>query len=162
MGFFDGIFSTDFQLNCDWLPANHLLFQIANICFVLTYFINPTSKFGLLKLRFVLMVAAFSFGFWGGFILCSLDTMIWNFGFAFGNGIHFIYLTIRIILKKFHGDETEYETIYTCLFKPIGVGRYQYKELLKLAERRVYNDTEPYANTSVTISNLIATLVESR
>ena len=108
------------------------------------------------------MVAAFSFGFWGAFILCPLDTVIWNFGFVFGNGIHFIYLIIRIILKKFDDDETEDETMYTCLFEPVGVEQYQYNKLLKSDERRAYNDTEPYANISATISNLIATLTESR
>ena len=108
------------------------------------------------------MVAAFCFGFWGAFILCSLDTVIWNFGFAFGNGTHFVYLIIRIILKKFDDDETEDETIYFSLFEPVAVERYQYKKLLKSAERRVYNDTEPDANISATISDLIATLAESR
>ena len=68
----------------------------------------------------------------------------------------------RIILKKFDDDETEDETIYFSLFEPVAVERYQYKKLLKSAERRVYNDTEPDANISATISDLIATLAESR
>ena len=141
MQFFDGILSTDFQLNCAWLPLNHLLFQIANISVLLTYIPNPTTPFGLLKLRFFLMMAGFSFAFWGAFILCSLDTLIWNLGFAIGNGVHLVYLTIRIKFNK-----VEDETIYTSIFKPVGVRRYQYKELLKLAERRVYQEIEQTEN----------------
>ena len=159
MQFFDGIFSSDFQLNCTWVPANHFFFQMANIFLVLTYFVNPTSQFGLLQLRFALMMAGFCFGFWGAFILCSLDTMIWNLAFAFGNGAHLVYLIIRIRPMKF---DHEHETMYDSIFRPVGVRRYQYKELLKLAERKVFMETEPYAKTGITVSNHIGILLEGR
>lgn len=109
MGFFDGMFSIDFQRNGTWAPANHFAFQMANIFLVISYFVNPTSKFGLLMLRFTLMMAALCFAFWGAFILRSLDTLIWNLAFALGNLIHLVYVTIRILLKKSNDDDTEDE-----------------------------------------------------
>ena len=47
------------------------------------------------------MMTGFSFAFWGVFILGSLDTVIWNFAFAIGNGVHLAYLIHLIIRIKF-------------------------------------------------------------
>ena len=93
--------SESFFDNCAWLPLNHWIFQIANICVMSNYFINSTTRFGLLILRFFLMMTGFSFAFWGVFILGSLDTVIWNFAFAIGNGVHLAYLIHLIIRIKF-------------------------------------------------------------
>ena len=56
----------------------------------------------------------------------------------------------------------EHEAMYASIFKPVGIRRYQYKELLKLAERRVFMETEPYAETGIAVSNHIGILLEGR
>lgn len=127
MRIFDGIFSTDFLRNCTWVPASQFFFQMANSFLVISYLADHTSRFGLLHMRFALMMAGFCFAFWGTFILCSLDPMIWHLAFAIRNGIHFVYLIIGIILKKPNKDEIEdeqnsisllcfWETLSGCLF----------------------------------------------
>lgn len=47
------------------------------------------------------MMTGSSFAFWGACILGSLDTVIWNFAFAIGNGVHLAYLIYLIIRIKF-------------------------------------------------------------
>ena len=113
-------------MDCNWLPPNHTLFQCANICLALSYFAKDTLN-GLLFLRFVLGAAGVFFGTWGWFILCSLDTCLWNFIFAVLHYAHFIYLMIKIYrpvkLKRNH------EIVFRKLFEPLGVKRFQYKAL---------------------------------
>ena len=135
--FFDGIFSADFQPNCAWLPLNHWFFQIANICVMSNYFINPTTRFGLLILRFFLMMTGFSFAFWGAFILGSLDTVIWNLHLLLG--MEFTLLTWFIWLS-------ELNSVNLNIFRQVGIRRCQYEELLKLAERRVCQEIEQTEN----------------
>ena len=47
------------------------------------------------------MMPESSFEFWCAFILRSLNTMIWNLAFAFGNKIHLVYLIIWFDLVWF-------------------------------------------------------------
>ena len=128
-------------MDCKWLPANHALFQCANICLALSY-LAPDNLNGLLFLRFSLGAAGVFFMTWGWIILCSLDTLLWNAGFAILNFAHFIYILVRmfrpVILNHNH------EEIFTKLFQPLGVKRFQYKPLeedgciMKLKSGEIY------------------------
>jgi len=152
------IFSMDLKnpSECQWLPVNHVFFQIANVFLVLTYVINPSSLFGLLQLRLALTMAGFFFGVWGGTVLCSIDCMSWNSAFAIGNAVHIVFLLFKLRPICFHGD---HEMIYKAIFEPVGVKRFQYKELALLGQRLCFQGDEMYAEQGVTKSDHIGIVV---
>jgi len=156
MRYFDDIFTVNFIGKCDWLPANNFLFQLANLFLVLTYLINPTNVWGLLQLRFALMMCGICFGIWGGFVICALDCMVWNLAFALGNGLHMVYLFIKMRPIKF---EREHEYLYKEVFKPLGVKKFQYKNLMENSEKREFQEGSYYAKSGVTESNHIGIIL---
>ncbi|XP_057306279.1 popeye domain-containing protein 3-like [Hydractinia symbiolongicarpus] len=147
MSYFNDLLSVDFNTKCDWLPANQFLFQLANLFLVLTYFVKPNSLAGLMQLRFALMMAGLCFGIWGGAIICALDCLLWNIAFAIGNALHLIYLLVKTRPVKF---VAEHELLYTKIFEPLGVKRFQYGRLVSLSKRRTLKPQEYYAKRGVT------------
>ena len=161
MRFFHDMFSMNLTspVRCQWLPANHIFFQVANLFLVLTYFVKPSSTAGLIQLRITLTMAGLFFGVWGGTVLCSLDCMIWNFAFATGNALHLVYLMFKMRSIKFH---PEHELIFKMIFEPVGVKRFEYKDLALLGKRHYYEDGELYAMQGVTKSNHIGIVATGR
>jgi len=117
--------------NCNWLPLNNFLFQIANVLLVFSYFV-PDNLNGLFLLRFFLGTAGLFFALWGWMILCAPDTFGWNVFFMVGNYIHALYLFIHI--KRPRKFPEECELVYETLFEPIGVQRFQFQKLVKASK----------------------------
>ena len=157
--FFQDLFSTDLSTKCNWLPANQFLFQLANIFLVFTYFVKPNGLFGLLQLRASLTMAGLCFGIWGGMVICSFDCMLWNSAFAVGNAIHLVYLMWKMTPKKFSDDQ---EALYMEIFKPVGVKRFQFQELVKIVKLISFHAGEYYAEQGITESDHIGILLEGR
>ena len=78
-------------MGCSWGEANHTYFQMANMFLAFSYLV-PNNLKGLFVLRFVLGMAGFFFSMWAGIILCSPDTLGWNFAFMVINFGHVAYL----------------------------------------------------------------------
>eukprot|EP00794_Sanderia_malayensis_P017687 gene17687-19455_t len=145
--------------DCKWLPANHFLFQLANICLVISYFVPDTMN-GLFMLRCSLGSSGLFFALWGWLILCAPDTFIWNIAFMVFNYAHFIYLLVKI--KRPRKFSTECETVFVELFEPLGVQRYQFHSLakksfvLKLNSEATFAKTDtPVNETSILLSGSI-------
>ena len=117
-----------YTTNCNWLPANNFLFQIANVLLVFSYVVPDTLK-GLFLLRFFLGTAGLFFALWGWMVLCAPDTFGWNVLFMIGNYIHALYLFIHI--KRPRKFSEECELVFKKLFEPFGVKRFQFQKLVK-------------------------------
>lgn len=66
-----------FDTGCaEWLPVNHVYFQLANTFLFLSY-LAPAGIYGLLYLRLMLAIGCGFFAIWGWLILCAFDTFIW-------------------------------------------------------------------------------------
>ena len=128
--------------NCNWLPLNNFLFQIANVLLVFSYFVPDTLN-GLFLLRFFLGTAGLFFGLWGWMILCAPDTFGWNVFFMIGNYIHALYLFIHI--KRPRKFPAECELVFTNLFEPLGVQRYQFQKLVKESKLNELQSGDFYA-----------------
>lgn len=59
-----------------WLPVNHVYFQLANTFLFLSY-LAPAGLYGLLYLRLMLAIGCAFFAIWGWIILCAFDTFLW-------------------------------------------------------------------------------------
>lgn len=157
--FFDDILSTKLSTKCEWLRANQFLFQLANIFLVFTYFAQPNGLVGLVQLRVALTLAGLCFAIWGGMVICSFDCMLWNSAFAIGNALHLLYLFVKLKPKRFDHD---HEVIYKEMFKPVGVKRFQYNELIKIVNVSELKEGEYYALQGSTESDHIGIVVHGR
>lgn len=83
-----------FNTGClEWLPINHIYFQLANSFLFLSYLARP-GIYGLLYLRLMLAIGSAFFAIWGWVILCAFDTFLWNavfFLINLGHGIYILY-----------------------------------------------------------------------
>ena len=106
-----------------WVPLNHIFFQIANM-FLLTSSITPESPDTTI-LRRVLQIFAFStLSLWGWTIACGLDIMGWSFTLALTNLLSLISTIWRKSGWKLSPDM---EQIYGLKFKDLKVTKQQFK-----------------------------------
>lgn len=99
-----------FDTGCaEWLPINHIYFQLANTCLFLSY-LAPAGLWGLIYLRVVLAVASFFFALWGWVILCAFDTFLWNAIFTLINLVHGVYLLCSLRPVRFDKQVEEVNT----------------------------------------------------
>lgn len=107
-------------------PPGHVLFQLANACLLLSY----ASK-DVLMLRIVLMLAGLFFVLFGGLGMDTilLDTILWNGVLCLINAAR--ALEIAWERRPIQFEKEEHETVFTELFGPVGIGRLQFKELIK-------------------------------
>ena len=86
-----------FNTGClEWLPINHVYFQLANSFLFLSY-LAPAGLYGLIYLRLMLAIGSAFFAIWGWLILCAFDTFLWNVFFLLINIVHVIYLLFSIM-----------------------------------------------------------------
>ena len=92
------------------LPANHWLYQLANVCLFFS-FVSSDALF----LRIVLAIAGLLFVLWGSVVLdTSLDTCLWNAVFLAINTI----FAVKIIFSRrpIQFQRVEHERLYNVLF----------------------------------------------
>eukprot|EP00736_Rhodelphis_marinus_P000537 Rmarinus@m.25813 len=109
----------------EFLPANHILFQLANTCLLLSLL-----AFKVLQLRIALAMANFLFMMWAAEVLdFSLDTFLWNLAFCIVNSAQAMYLIYQMRPVIF--DCAEHEILYQKVLSKAGVGRREAKILFK-------------------------------
>jgi hypothetical protein len=107
------------------LPAGHWTFQLANAFLLLSY-ASPDVLF----LRVVLLAAGFCFVMWGALVLSvAVDTVVWNGVFCVINGYRAAELAWARRPIRF--EMAEHEEIYAEVFRPVGIGRVQFKRLME-------------------------------
>ncbi|XP_066914773.1 popeye domain-containing protein 3-like [Clytia hemisphaerica] len=156
--FFANIFQFELTTQCNWLPANQFLFQLANISLVLTYFVKPSGLYELIQLRVSLTCAGLCFGLWGGTVICSLDCMVWNLAFTVGNACHLVYILAKMWPSPF--KNSHHELIFVNVFGPVGLKRYQFRTLMTKAKEIQLQTGEYYARQGYTDSKHISILAD--
>ncbi|KAG7298849.1 hypothetical protein JYU34_017303 [Plutella xylostella] len=130
-----------------WKPINHVFFQAANVCFLVS-FLAPHTQTGLVFLRAALVLGCALSALWAWSIQCYMDAVVWNAVFVL---INFVYFAVHFYLIrpiKFHKD---LEDVYTALFKPLRVSRRQFRRvLLCMRSVRHLKCHELYAHEKVT------------
>ena len=90
-----------FNTGClEWLPINHIYFQLANSFLFLSY-LAPAGLYGLIYLRLMLAIGSAFFAIWGWIVLCAFDTFVWNAFFFLINVVHIIVLLFSLKPPKF-------------------------------------------------------------
>lgn len=147
-----------YTIHCQWLPANNVLFQIANVWLVLSYFCPPTLN-GLLYLRLCLGLAGIFFALWGWLVLCAPDTFVWNLLFFVGNFLHLGYIMFSRRSKTFVHDM---EIVYDKMFKPINTLRHQFQYLTKDFDTKLLSPGEIWVIDGVTELKSLSVLLQGR
>ena len=85
-----------FNTGClEWLPINHVYFQLAN-CFLFLSYLAPAGLYGLIYLRLMLGIGSAFLSIWGWIIICAFDTFLWNALFFAINAVHAVVLLISL------------------------------------------------------------------
>ena len=119
--------------DCKWLPANHFLFQIANVCLMVSY-LAPDSLNGLFMLRAALGLGGLFFALWGWWVLCAPDTFVWNLLFMIFNFAHLAYMVFKVKRPRRFSEEADH--VYKYLFEPLGVEPYQFQKLANMSSAK--------------------------
>ncbi len=99
-----------FNTGClEWLPINHVYFQLANSFLFLSY-LAPAGLYGLIYLRLMLAIGSAFFAIWGWVILCAFDTFVWNAFFLLINVVHVIVLLFSLKPVRFDEQVEEVRT----------------------------------------------------
>lgn len=116
-----------FNTGClQWLPINHIYFQLANSFLFLSY-LAPAGLYGLIYLRLMLAIGSAFFAIWGWIILCAFDTFLWNAFFLLINIVHVIYLLFSLRPVRF---DKQVEEVYKNIFQPLKVSKQQFKKVV--------------------------------
>lgn len=131
----------------DWLDAQHAVFQLSQLCMLIS-FLTPTNfKYHCFFLRIML-----NFGFllcviWGAVFVCMSDIVIWNAIFLCVNSIHVVYLGYKAMPERFPKAT---EDVYAHTFKPLKVTRKQFKEITDFGNLQLLGKGAIYAKQDQT------------
>ncbi|XP_042214345.1 popeye domain-containing protein 3-like [Homarus americanus] len=100
-----------------WTHPQHLLFQLANGCFFVSY-LAPSQRMGLLFMHCILILGFLLYSTWAWNVICAPDVFSWNFTFMLlnmGQTLYIIYQMRPVKVNK------ELEAMYEALFQPLDV-----------------------------------------
>ncbi|OWF52518.1 blood vessel epicardial substance-A-like [Mizuhopecten yessoensis] len=131
----------------DWQEVQHALFQLANLCLVLS-FLTPTNfHHHAFFLRFILGFGYLFFSIWAGIFVCMPDVLSWNCLFFVVNTGHLSLLLYRMFPTRFR---SELDELYSKVFKPLKVTRQQFKDISDQGELYVLTRGTYYAKEGCT------------
>ena len=141
-GYFNETFANTTGGVCvDWLDAQHALFQLANLCMVISFLTPSNFRHHCFFLRLMLNFGFLFLVIWSAVFICMPDVLAWNLVFMLVNMLHLAYLGFQIIPQRF---SKTCEDVYAKTFKPLKVSRRQFRDIaefgniLVLAKGAVY------------------------
>ncbi|XP_033228448.1 popeye domain-containing protein 3 [Belonocnema kinseyi] len=145
---------------CLWQQPQHILFQLANLCFVLSYS-APSSKKGILFMHSVLIIGFMLLSGWAWHVICAPDIFSWNFGFLVLNIAQLVYIVYQMRPVRF---DQELEEVYHTLFYPFKVTRLQFKRLVssEFATIMSLHAGEAYAMQNLTKTDRLGLLLSGK
>ncbi|XP_077255311.1 popeye domain-containing protein 3 isoform X2 [Temnothorax americanus] len=145
---------------CLWQQPQHILFQLANFCFVLSYF-APSSKKGILFMHSVLIIGFMLLSGWAWHVICAPDVFSWNFSFLMLNIGHLVYIVYQMRPIRF---DPELEEVYHTLFSPFKISRIQFKRLVssEFATIMSLHAGEAYAMQNLTRTDRLGLLLSGK
>lgn len=139
-------FETSGQCN-DWQDAQHALFQLANLCMVISFLTPSSFKYHMFFLRFMMSLGFIFFVLWAGFVICMPDVLAWNGAFFLVNLGFVIYLGYHVLPARYNKD---LEDLYIKIFKPLKITPDEFRDLSVLAELDILTKGSVYAREKVT------------
>ncbi|XP_049840129.1 popeye domain-containing protein 3-like [Schistocerca gregaria] len=138
----------------------HLLFQLANACFVISY-AAPSSPYGVLFMHSALILGFMLFSFWAWNVICAPDVFSWNFSFMLLNMGQLVYIIYQMRPVKF---DPELEEAYHTLFEPFKVSRLQFKKMVsaEFAQIMSLHAGEAYAMQNITRTDRLGLLLSGK
>lgn len=112
----------------DWRDAQHSLFQLANMCLILSFLIPNRFRHYSFCLRLFLGLGYLFFALWSGLFVCMPDVLGWSAVFFLVNLIYLCYIGYRILPSR--GNKV-LDELYQTLFEPLRVSRSEYDSLVK-------------------------------
>ncbi|XP_075232417.1 popeye domain-containing protein 3-like isoform X1 [Lycorma delicatula] len=146
---------------CDiWRNPQHVLFQLANTCFLISYAV-PTNRYGILFMHSLLIIGFMLFSVWAWTIVCAPDVFIWNLCFTFLNAFQLVFVVYQMRPVKF---DPELEEVYHTLFRPFKVSRMQFKKLVgtDFAQIMSLHAGEAYAMQNLTRTDRLGLLLTGK
>lgn len=131
----------------DWKDAQHYLFQLANLCLILSFLIPNRFRHHPLCLRLFLGLGYLFFSLWSGLIVCMPDVLGWSAAFFLVNLLYLCYIGYRILPSRAnkHLDE-----LYKNLFEPLQVSKMEYDCLVKQGFIHELERCDQYATEGIT------------
>ncbi|XP_017773186.1 PREDICTED: popeye domain-containing protein 3-like [Nicrophorus vespilloides] len=146
---------------CDyWKEPQHVLFQLANMCFAIAYASNCTKK-GVLFMHCWLIIGLMLFSGWAWNVICAPDVFTWNFAFVLLNLGQVFHIIYQIRPVKF---DPELEEVYHNLFEPFKIPRLQFKKMVSLefAQIMSLHAGEAYAVQNLTRTDRLGLLLSGK
>lgn len=141
----------------DWLDAQHAVFQLSNLCMLISFLTPIRFKYHCFFLRIML-----NFGFllciiWSSAFVCMPDVVIWSSIFLVINSVYLLYIGYMEVPVRF---SKTLEDVYLHSFKPLRVTRKQFKELadfgtMQLLGKGVYYAKQNQSKTGQKLSLLL-------
>ncbi|ROT69942.1 putative Popeye domain-containing protein [Penaeus vannamei] len=148
-------------LSCDvWTSPQHLLFQLANGCFFVSY-LAPSQRKGLLFMHGILILGFLLYSTWAWNIICAPDVFSWNFTFMLLNMGQTLYIIYQMRPVKVN---RELEAMYEALFQPLNVPRLLFKRLVSVEYAQVLSlhAGEAYAMQNLTRTDRLGLLLSGK
>nr|XP_053604511.1 blood vessel epicardial substance-like isoform X2 [Plodia interpunctella] len=141
------LFGFHINICTKWRPTHHVLYQVANVIFLLS-FLAPHTSNGLVGLRLGLITGCVVMGLWAWSFECHLDALLWNGAFIV---VNLVYFAVQLYLIRPITFHQEIEEVYTALFKPLRVSRRQFQRVLMCMKTvRHLKCQELYAHEKIT------------
>lgn len=143
-----------------WRNPQHILFQLANICFFISY-AAPSNRVGLVVMHSVLVLGFMLFSGWAWNVVCAPDVFSWNLAFMFLNLLQLFYIIYLMRPVKF---DPELEDAYHTLFQPFKVSRFTFKKLVsaEFAQIVSLHAGEAYAMQNLTRTDRLGLLLTGK
>ncbi|BET01395.1 Popeye protein conserved region [Nesidiocoris tenuis] len=144
----------------EWRPSQHLMFQLANSCFLISYAV-PSTKKGILFMHAALVLGFLIFSAWAWIIVCAPDIFFWNLCYALINIGQLVFLLYQLRPVKF---DPELEEAFHTLFVPFKVTRFQFKKLISsdMAQIMSLHAGEAYALQNLTRTDRLGLLLSGK
>nr|XP_015835225.1 PREDICTED: uncharacterized protein LOC100141516 [Tribolium castaneum] len=146
---------------CDyWKDPQNILFQLANMCFVVAYS-STCSKKGVLFMHCWLILGLMLFSAWAWNIICAPDVFTWNFAFMLMNMAQVFHILYQLRPVKF---DPELEEAYHALFEPFKLSRLQFKRMVsaEFAQIMSLHAGEAYAVQNLTRTDRLGLLLSGK
>lgn len=126
----------------DWGEAQHAVFQLANLCMLISFLTPYTFRYHSFFLRVMVNFCYLLTVIWSAVIVCMSDVLVWNSVFVLINSVQMCYIGYKIAPDRF---SKALEDAYSHVFKPLKVTRKQFKGIADLGAMQLLGKGSTYA-----------------
>ena len=151
----------DLEGHCrDWKNAQHALFQLANMCLVISFLTPSSVRLHAYFLRLILSLGYVFLSLWAGLFICMLDIVTWSCVFITVNISHLTYLSYQIFPVRLPHETND---LYKKIFKPLDLSRKVFKQFVTVGSIFVLRTGTVYAKEGLSLQGeKLSILVKGR